>query len=56
MLHSRQEFVTELEMGIIRAQLADLICCRCKLRYRDHAAADHLFFYNPEDIPFEERN
>jgi hypothetical protein len=55
-MQTRQGFVTELEIETIWELLADLICCRCKFRYRDHANADHLFFNNAEDAGFEEFN
>jgi hypothetical protein len=38
------------------AQLASRICYRCKLRYRDHDDADHLFFDSPVDLSYEDAN
>jgi hypothetical protein len=56
MLHKREQFVTEVEFRIIEKALAELLCSRCELRYRDHTDADHLFFDDPSDTRIEDRN
>jgi hypothetical protein len=56
MLHEREQLVTEVEVRIIMTALAELLCCRCELHYRDHADADHLFFDDPNDTGIEDRN
>ena len=56
MLHEREQFVTEVEFRIIVTALAELLCSRCELRYRDHTDADHLFFDDPADTRIEDRN
>jgi hypothetical protein len=56
MLHELEQFVTEVEVCIIMTALAELLCCRCETRYRNHANADHLFFDDPDDPRIEDRN
>jgi hypothetical protein len=38
-------FFTEAEVWAIRESLADLVCSRCKQKYRAHRDADHFFEY-----------
>jgi hypothetical protein len=51
-----QRYLTDLEIRIIVTALADSICCRCELPYRDHMEADHLFFDDPKDVPLQDCN
>jgi hypothetical protein len=55
-MHTRAEFVTQPEVTVILALIAECTCYRCKLKYGDHADADHFFFEDPEDVPFDESN
>jgi len=44
----------ELEAALALHQ--DAVCCRCKLRLKDHSGADHLFFERPDEAPEQESN
>jgi hypothetical protein len=55
-MHAREEFITQPEVAAILALIAECTCYRCKLKYGGHAAADHFFFEDPEDVPFDESN
>jgi hypothetical protein len=48
--------VTPREIEMLQLLLAACVCYRCKINYRDHGGADHLFFEFPEDLPPEESN
>ena len=56
LMHTRAEFVTQPEVTVILALIAECTCYRCKLKYGGHADADHFFFEDPEDVPFDESN
>jgi hypothetical protein len=56
MLYIPQQFVTEPEIRIIMALLADSACCRCELPYDEHVDADHFFLDEPGDSVFEDCN
>jgi len=48
--------LSEAEVLAIMAANADAICYRCKVRFKDHRGADHLFFEEAGDAPDEEYN
>ena len=49
-------FFTEQDIQFVAKLLEFQICCRCRLHYCDHGDADHLFFCDPEDVPYDETN
>jgi hypothetical protein len=55
-MHAREEFITQPEVAAILALIAECTCYRCKVKYGGRADADHFFFENPEDAPFDESN
>ena len=48
--------ISEAEFLKVLAANADVICYRCKVRFKDHRGADHMFFDEPGDAPDEEFN
>jgi hypothetical protein len=56
MLYDEQRILTELDIRILITALADSVCCRCELPYRDHIKADHTFFDDRKDAPLQDCN
>jgi hypothetical protein len=49
-------FLTAQDVQFVAKLLEFQLCGRCKLHYCDHKDADHLFFCDLEDVPYDEAN
>jgi hypothetical protein len=50
------ELISVRDFEAILEYHADAICFLCKVPLKQHHAADHLFFEDPEEAPDEESN
>ena len=50
------DYISEADFLEVLAANADAICYRCKVRFKDHRNADHLFFEELDEAPDEEFN
>ena len=50
------DHISEADLLEVLAANADAICYRCKVRFKDHRDADHLFFEELDEAPDEEFN
>ena len=50
------DYISEADFLEVLAANADAICYRCKVRFKDHRNADHLFFEELDEAPDDEFN
>jgi hypothetical protein len=50
------ELISLEELEAVLSFTQDAVCYRCKVRFKDHSRADHLFFEHPDEAPEEESN
>lgn len=50
------DYISEDDFLEVLAANADAICYRCKVRFKDHRDADHLFFEELDEAPDDEFN
>ena len=50
------DYISEADFLEVLAANADAICYRCKVRFKDHRDADHLFFEELDEAPDHEFN